>query len=287
MFTRIKNNWITIRRKYVTITGAVLSVVTLFLSFLSWEDLGIQKGYVKILILLSLIAFSGVLAIVFSLKKKVNIIFGDNNKGVEVCYEDLINLSFPESNVDDRIVVIPVNRCFDVSFKQNLIAENSIHGKWLKRYIVSEEQRNYVNNEIQAKLEEQEYDYVELSCEDKKAGNLKRYQPGTVVEMAGANGVKFYLLAVAMFDINLNARCTEEEFYKTIQGLVDYYDKNGLSKDIYIPVMGDHIIRPTRETKDIISLMISMLKFNKQNIHGKVHIVVYSEMKNIISILDY
>lgn len=287
MFTRIKNNWKIIKSKYVSIAGTLFSVVTLLLSFLSWEDLGIENGYIRILILLLLMILCAASAIVYCLNKNVKSIFGDNNKGVKVCYNDLINLSFPETNEGDRIIVIPVNRCFDVSFEQNLVAENSIHGKWLKRYIVSEDQRDYMNKEIQTKLKEKGYDYDELNREDKKAGNLIRYQPGTVVEMPGTNGVKFYLLAVAMFDKNLNARCTEEEFYKTIQGLVEYYDINGLSKDIYIPVMGDHIIRPTRETKDIIDLMVSMFKFNKQNIHGKVHIVVYSEMKNIISILDY
>ena len=144
-----------------------------------------------------------------------------------------------------------------------------------------------LNNKIQKILAERREQFDLLPKDDKCDGNLKHYRPGTVVELAGKNNVTFYLLALSALDKDLRAFCSETDFYMTLQGLLKYYDIHGMGEDLYCPVMGDHIVRPTRDTIDIISLMLSILRFNRGKIHGNIHIVVYDKMKSEIPILDY
>lgn len=285
MFNRLKCNLNTVKKIFMSVAGTLFGFVTLFLAFLTWDDLGIKRVHMKIIVLLVILMISLILSAIYIVCKRTTIVLGDNNRGIEVCYGDLLENAFCDKYLGERIIVIPVNRCFDVSCENNLIAESSIHGKWLEHYISSKEQRNEINNEIQKLLKKCE-NMCELGRDKKKAGNLKRYPAGTIVELPGSNGVTFYLLAIAELDEQLKARCTENDFYKTLQGLIEYYDTYGQTRDIYVPIMGDHIIRPVRKSQDILDLMISIFKFNIQNIHGKVHIVVFREMKDTISILD-
>ncbi len=285
MIDRIKRNWNAIRNLFISVAGTIFGLVTLVLTFFTWDDLGIKRVHIKLIILFVVLFVSIIISVLCIVCKRRIIVAGDHNRGVVACYGDLFEIAFSDKYSGERIVVIPVNRCFDVSCESNLIAESSIHGKWLKRYISSEEQRNEVNIKIQNSLQNYE-DVCQLDRSTKQVGNLKRYPAGTVVELPGINSVTFYLLAVAELDGQLKARCSENDFYQTLQGLIDYYDTYGQTRDIYVPIMGDHIIRPTRKSQDILGLMISIFKFNKQNLHGKVHIVVYKEMKNSVSILN-
>ena len=173
-----------------------------------------------------------------------------------------------------------------MSCKDNLIAKRSIHGQWINSLIKDSEQRTKLNNYIQKNLSERQIPYTELTKESKKAGNLKRYKSGSVVEIPYNNNTTFYLLAFAELDQNLKAQCTEIEFYRALSGLLEYYDSNSQGTDLYCPVMGDHIVNPCRDTKSIIDFMISVLKFNKSKIRGKMNIVVYYKLKSTISILD-
>ena len=168
-----------------------------------------------------------------------------------------------------------------------MISPKSIHGQWINKYIRNSSERVQLGQRIQTILAERSIPYDELPSENKYSGNLRRYPAGTVVELAGNDGITFYLLALSQFDAELRAHCSEAEFYDTLQGLMEYYDIHGMGEDMYCPVMGDHIVRPTRETRDIISLMLSVFRFNRGRIHGRIHLVVYDKMKSDVPILDY
>lgn len=286
MINRIKANCAVLIKYGLAYWSSLSALACVWLSFISWEDMGINRKLHRVMLLLGIVAFSFILSVFTIFLRKRKKIFGDINKGVTLCYGDIIKLGFPKRLSKKRIVVIPVNRCFDLSYEGNLISEKTIHGQWIKRYITSEQKRENIHKEILNKLAQQNAAYIELKKEDKRAGYLKRYDPGTIVELKGLNNINFYLLAVSEFDSNLRANCSESDFYTAIQGLMEYYDINGQGYELYCPIMGDHIMRPTRETNDIISLMLSILKFNRLKIHGKIHIVVYDQMKGNISILE-
>jgi hypothetical protein len=198
-----------------------------------------------------------------------------------------MEISFNKKKEQKKIVAIHVNRCFDLSCEDNLIRESSIHGQFIDKYINDEDEKEKLHNYIESNLKSRNIEFETLSRNDKKLGYLKRYPEGTVVEFKGENNVVFYLLALSKLDENLIANCTELEFYNSLSELLTYYDSYGQGADLYCAVMGDKIVKPHRETKEIIDFMISAFKFNKDKIRGNINLVVCEELKSTISILDY
>lgn len=286
MINRIKTNFLTIFKYFLSCWGALSALAGLWLSFFSWDDMGIDSKIQRILILAGIVCIGLLIATLTVLFRNQKRISGDINKGLSLCYNDIIKLGFPKKTVSKRIIVIPVNRCFDLSCKNNLISEKSIHGQWINNLIDTKQKAQELHLLIQNDLQKRNIPCELLSKKEKPEGNLKRYPAGTVVSIPGENNITYYLLALSSFDDKLRAHCSESEFYETIQGLLKHYDCNGQGIDMYCPVMGDHIVRPTRDTNDIIDLMLSIFKFNKSLIHGNIHLVVYNKMKNDISILD-
>lgn len=287
IITRIKVNGKVLFKYFLSVWGIVSALASLVLAFVSWEDFGIVNLSHKILILIGIAILSLIIGVVFIFVINRNTIFGNIDKGLSIQYGDVIKLGFDNSGKSKKIIVIPVNRCFDLSCENNLIAEKSIHGQWISKFISSERIKNETHQKIETFLNEQKAQYIELDKSEKKSGYCKRYSPGTIVELSGANGVNFYLWGVSEFDKDLKANCTELDYYKAIQNLIDYYDSHGQCVDIYCPVIGDHIIRPTKPTEDVLHFMISILKINKSKIHGNIHIVVYNQKKADVSILKY
>lgn len=287
MIDRIKANTTALIKYSLAYWSSLSAFACVLLAFISWDDIGVSGKVNRLLILLCIFVVSTISAACTVFLRKRNKIFGDINKGLNLCYGDIMKIGFPKKNSKKRIVVIPVNRCFDLSCDGNLVTRKSIHGQWIEKFILSHEQRDNVHKHIQDALEQRRIPFEMLEPCNKKGGYLHRYRPGTIVEIDGDNNVTYYLLALSKFDEDLKAHCSETEFYETLHGLVEYYDAHGQGEDLYCPVMGDHITRPIRNTSDVISFMVSFFRFNQKNIHGKIHMVVYNKMKSQISILDY
>ena len=283
----IKTN-ITTLLKYMTIyLSSFTTFACVWLSFISWDDMEIDSKFIRIIILLVIIVLAFIAAIFTVVVKKTKKVFGDTNKGLTLCYGDIIKLGFPKRKTTKHIIVIPVNRCFDLSCENNLISEKSIHGQWINKYITSKKTITELHQKIEHILANQKVGYIELDAADKKCGYLKRYEPGTIVELKETNGVIFYLWGVSELDSDLKANCTDIDYFKGLQNLIEYYDAHGQCLDLYCPVFGDHIIRPTKSTDNMLHFMISLFKINEPKIHGNIHIVVYKHKKKEISIFDY
>jgi len=286
MLENIKNNFLAIIKYFVAYWGALSTLLGVWIAFFSWEDMGVNRKITRLLILLGIIAIAFITAIITVLCRNKKRIFGDINKGVTLCYDDIIKLGFPKKATGRKIVVIPVNRCFDLSCENNLISKKTIHGQWIGKFIKSAQKEQEIDLYIQNELRKQGVSFDTIAKESKKEGNTCRYPCGTVVSIEGNNNITFYLLALSNFDEGLRAHCSELEFCETIQGLLHYYDRYGQGEDLYCPVMGDHIVRPTKNTNDVIDLMLSIFKFNNSLIHGNINLVVYNKMKKDISILN-
>lgn len=287
MIKRLKTNFSVLIKYIVSYWSGLSALACVILTFISWEDIGISGSLNKILLLLGIVGLAIVFSIITIYARKEKRIFGDINKGVSLRYGDLMKFGFPKKSSTDRIVVIPVNRCFDLSCEENLIADNSIHGQWINKFINDQRNVEEIHNKICSTLNSLQADFINLAQNDKPLGYLDRYNPGTVVELKGDKNVTFYLWAVAELDEELKANCTEMDYYKAIQGLLNYYDSHGQGVEMYCPIAGDRFIRPIRETTDILHFLLSVLKFSKDKVHGQINIVVYKKMKSDISILEY
>lgn len=267
--------------------SSLSALAGLLLSFITWDDLGITSKMHRVLILLGIVIISFLAAMITAVSQNKRKVYGDSNKGITLRYGDIIKLGFPRTNTHKRIIVIPVNRCFDLICDHGLISPRSIHGQWINHYIKTDSDLEQVNQTIDNFLLSDNRKFDSLTREDKRIGNLKRYPSGTVVELTSQSGITFYLLALAELDKDLKAHCSELDFFKALHGLLEYYDAHGQGEDLYCPIMGDHIVRPTRSTDDMINFILSSFRFNKEKLHGNVHIVIYKKMKSDISIVDY
>ncbi len=284
MVNWIRCNFSVLRKYFFVYCSAIFALLQTTLIFVSFEDFGIDTKPKKLMVLLVCVLISTIISITIVRYKNKKQIFGDINRGLTIRYDDIIKLAFDDTNLKEKIVVIPVNRCFDLSCDNNLINPISIHGQWINKYIISETQKNILFDEISNMLAN---NYETLSIDEKRYGSLKRYPPGTIAEIKGENNTTFYLLALSSFDKNLKAQCSELEYYNTITGLIEYYDSHGNGKELFCPIMGDHIVNPFRNTESVIDFMISIFKFNRRKIRGKINLVVYNKIKSKISILNY
>lgn len=287
MFNYIRTNLKALAKYYIYYCAAIFSVFEAVTIFISFEDFSTVTKKGRIIIFVSILLIVLVLSFFTVIFKSHKQFFGDINKGLTICYGDIIKLKFENNNNESKIIVIPVNRCFDFCCQNNLIDPTSIHGQWINEYIYDDSVKKDLDKTIEQSLLNQNVQFELLTKQEKPSGKLKRYPEGTIVEIPYKNGIKFYLLAVAKLDNNLKAHCTETEFYNAISNLIKYHDSHDLGKSLYCPIIGDHIINPSRSTPEIIKFMVSTFCFNKNYIRSKIHIVVYNKMKSDISILDY
>lgn len=264
---------------YCSAIFALLEIVSIFLSI---DDCGVNTKTKKIILFVICILIAIIVSFINVAVRNKKQIFGDINRGLILKYGDVIKLGFSKKSKEGKIIVIPVNRCFDLSCESNLINPTSIHGKWIKAYIQTEDERIALKHKIEIALKNVASQYIQ----NKTIGNRVRCSPGTVVEIQGDNNVTFYLLAFSYLDEELKAQSSEIDFYNTLSGLIDYYNTHDNSKELFCPVMGDHIVNPVRDTESCLDFMISVFKFKKSCIRGKINIVVYNELKSKISILD-
>ena len=107
---------------------------------------------------------------------------------------------------------------------------------------------------------------------------------GSVLPVEGSKGLTYYLLALSEFDENLNAQCSKENFVSCIQSLISFYDRNGQGNPIYLPLMGTGLSRVNLSQEESLSIIVNMLKLNRDKIHGEVSVVVFSKEKSLVSI---
>ena len=282
MLSWIRCNLPVLKKYFLAYCSAIFALLEIVCIFVSLDDCGIDTKTKKVVLFCICLSASIIISIISVAIRNKKQLFGDINRGLTIKYGDVIKLGFSDKTKEGIIVVIPVNRCFDLSCKNNLINPTSIHGQWIKKYIVNEKDRETINNKINTVLQNCDSQIVA----NKVVGNSHRYSPGTVVELQGENNVTFYLLAFPYLDNELKAQSSEIEFYNTISGLIDYYNTHENHKELFCPVMGDHIVNPHRDTESCLDFMISVFKFKKSCIRGKINIVVYNKLKSTISILD-
>ncbi len=64
---------------------------------------------------------------------------------INICYADIMKISFPRKSKGKKIVVIPVNTSFDTIVDENLascdrplVSATTVHGLWLKNMVKNE-----------------------------------------------------------------------------------------------------------------------------------------------------
>ena len=294
LFNKFKINILPIIKLALKILGVIFSVLTIVLSFVSWDDMGISKIYIKLIILFSVVVLSFVVSlilIVFFLKTKK--IWSHGNNKVTASYNDLMKIGFETNDKNCKIVVIPVNDTFDTivettseTISKPLVSPNTLHGMWVTKFCnktgITVES---LNERIQNNLKKNGFSPVKTyTSMEKERGNLESYDIGTVAIIDGPNNVKFYLLVVSKFDSNNNAHATKKQIRESIDDLIEFYSKKGQSDTMFIPLIGTGSSRANLTHDQSFKMLKSSITVTK--INGKIDIVVYNGDQNKVSIFE-
>lgn len=278
----------TIISRFIKICGGVFSVVIVILTFFSWNDMRLVTICDRFLFLVAIIIVSLIIAVLIIAFENTNVIWEKGGGKISIIYGDVLKLGFPKQNVENRIIVIPVNTHFDTivdecigEVDKPLVSIKSIHGQWLKKMcidITSEKLNTTIHDDLTSQNVWPDVDG------DRSRGNEREYPIGTIAVVSGKNNVEFFLLALVKFDDNNNAQYSNDYFFEALRKLIGFYNRRGQGYPMYIPLMGTGLSRSRLSHADALNKIISVLQLERDQIHGSINIVIYSEDKDKVSI---
>lgn len=284
----IKINFSNIISNFLKITGVFYSLIGTIISFISWEDMNIKDWHIKLIILISILLLSFLIALFIPFvksKKKVK----RNNVELTVFYGDLFDIQ-----IKNKIVVIPVNDTFetlieDKSVNNPLVSIESNHGKWLNKIITNDE-NGYTKEELDEAISKSLNEQKSLNHKhiDKDKGKCESYEIGTIANIKGKGNdenTSYFLLNVSIFNEENMAESNIKNIKIALDKLLDYYNKNGQNCPIYMPLIGTGNSRINISKQQILELMKEIILINDKNINGKINIVVFKGDKKEVSIL--
>ena len=276
-------------------SSASFSVLSIILSFITWEEMGVENIFVKMLIFVLIIIMALIGSTLWiSVFKRKRLLWTTGDGRVTVCYSDIMKLSFPKKKTVKKIVVIPVNTCFDTIVDENislydkpLVSPTTVHGLWIKNMVKHGFNINDIDIAIDKSISLGGINPVkELSRQEKKRGKLKCYENGTIAVVEGKNNVEFYLLALSEFDENNKAQSSKDEVIKSLRSLLEFYDVNGQGYQMYITLMGTGRSRAGLTHHDSLQTITSLFSLYSEKIHGDINIVIYKKDRDKVSIFD-
>ena len=284
-----------ISKATLVIASALFSVLSLILSFVTWEDMGITKIFMKVIIFLAIIVVASVSGIFWiSIFKTKRILWTSRDGKVNICYNDIMKLSFPQKNNEKKVIVIPVNTCFDTIVDEDLhlhnnplVSPTTVHGLWIKNMMKNDFDVESIDFAIEKSISDLGIVPIkELPRKEKLRGKLKCYENGTIVVVPGKHNIEFFLLALSEFDENNRAHSSKDNIIKCVERLLEFYDVNGQGYPMYVPLMGTGRSRAGLTHYNSLQIMKSVFSLHNEKVHGVINIVIYQNDKDKVSIFD-
>ncbi len=284
MINVLKQNIHNIWRTWRSLVGSFATIVTIASVFVSWSDIKIEKFYVKVLFLVSVLFLLLIITIAYTCKwRKRKVIWQDTSRRIIVRYGELLKEGFDKTNERERLYVIPVNSAFDTIVDTNisicdkpLISPNTLHGKWIKMMNENGLDLEYIDDAIRTCLKKQKKKYKYALAEDKKKkGKREIYELGTVAVVRGVGHNTFLLLVLTDFDRNNNAYVSVENLEHVIKSLIDFNNQYGQGYELIIPLMGTNFSRLGLSYDDSLRIITNKLLLYKDKIRGDVSIIIH------------
>lgn len=290
-----KRIWL--NKKYIVglatkLTGYLFAVIGFIGTFAPWEqlqntELSIQHRLVISLIILIMtwMFFLFVSVFNFLLRRRLKLFEVSNGYSVYVQYGDIFSAREVVNPQERRNVVIPVNRCFDTIINNDLISEKTLHGITMKKlYSENRFTEESLNAEIQKSLSLQSINSVEISRQEKREGNLKRYNVGSVAEIKESEICTYFFLGLSTFDKDLHAHTSNDEYVVALMRLIEFCNARSQKYPVVIPLIGAGASETRKSESDILQYFIKLIKMNKELINCDLHIVVRDSGKETIAI---
>lgn len=286
-----KRNILEIKKVGSTIAGAIFTILSIVLSFVSWSDFGIDSLAFKLLIFIGIIFISSVTAVlVVCYFRKSNTVYENGTGRIILRYGDFMKLAFPKRNKKHRIVIIPVNTSFDTIVDKNisehkklLVSPITIHGMWVENMLKEKKDLEQLDTAIMSQLQNERIVNI-LTKKEKCRGKLECYETGTIVSIVGQKNITYWLMALSEFDENNNAQSEKDEVIKCTKKILDYCDRHGQGYELYMPLMGTGLSRAGLSHEESLRVIETVLRLHSEKIHGNINIVIYYRDKTKVSI---
>lgn len=275
------------------VAATLFSGLSILLCFVTWEEIRDYGFFGRAVTLVLIILISIISALLWiCVLKKESIVYEKGTHKICICYGDIMRLGFPKKNSDNKIIVIPVNTCFDTIVDDNiadnkkpLVSPRTIHGKWLLKICEKKMDRDELDLLISNFLRDKMPKMV-LERKTKERGNLNDYEIGTVVPVEGDNNITFLLVALSEFDENNNAQSSKDKVVRCAKSVLEYQKTKGQGYGLYLPLMGTGLSGAGLSLKGSVRILKSFFQLHADEIRGSVNIVIYPGQKSQISIYD-
>lgn len=293
MIQRIKSNWKYILSKGWSVTVFLYALLGFIRMFVSLESIINSKDiWYKLLISIAILAGVFLISLIVVgfcvlFQRRVKVVNGSHGKGVYVVYGDLFDekiITPPESR---RNICFAVNRCFDTIVDEKLISSATIHGQAMN-YLYSSHiyDRVSLDQEI-LKAIPKTTPFFTLDKADKPEGKLKRYPPGTAVDLKVSDNLHFFMVGVSAFDNTLTPHTSTEEYCLMFQRLIEFCDRQSQGYPVLMPIIASGLARVQNvDEKTLLDYMIKCFTLNKNHIKSDIYIVVRNSGKKSIPIMD-
>lgn len=276
--------------KYTGIIFALLGFIGMFapLSDIISANLSIGKRIcISCLILLGTWMCVFILSCLYICHKNIYELFDvGNGHHVYVKYGDLF-LGVESKGAVPRNIVVPVNRCFDTIVDDDLISSRTLHGICMNGlYSKKKYTQGELNKKIQNMLSEKKIGYKKISKSEKRKGNLKRFEPGTIVEIQGDEETTYFLLGLTTFDNDLHAHTSDDEYVLAMMRMLMYNNKRSQGKALFIPLIGAGAADTRKSERDILEYLVKLIKMNRMLVNCDIYIVVRENAKGSVAITD-
>lgn len=170
----------------------------------------------------------------------------------------------------------------------DLVSNKSIHGiAFNKLYESRLYDSDTLNDCIQKDLiERQQLKPKDLQREEKRRGNLKRYDVGTVAEIKKSDVCKFFCLGLSYFDRDLTAHTSKDDYVLAMQKMIEYCYARSQGDAVIIPLIGAGLSKTKYGERAILEYLVKSLKLNKDLIVSDIYIVVRNSGKETIPITE-
>jgi Ca2+/Na+ antiporter len=258
-----KNLW----KSYLSVLGTIgifTSFLTIFISIKDEYKLWIGLIFLVLIVLVFI-------ALLYRANHTEDISLTINGLKVTISYGDLF--------CSNGLKLIPFNEYFDTQVDNIILAENTLNGKFVKRYypIVSD-----FDTQIETALSNIPFE----RNDNRLMGKKNKYVLGTTIEVAN----EYILTAFTHFDDSNRAYLTKGEYLLCLDNLWKEINRIYAQRDINIPLLGSGISRIGNDLKlqDYLEQILNSIKLsNIDNAYNtKVNIVLHESVKEHINLFE-
>lgn len=275
------------------IWAILFGILSILLSFISWNDIGVKETCTKIIILSVLLALVILSAIIIMIFTSTETIWERGQVKLCVKYGDIISFGkksmFFRCSTRSKLIVIPVNSHFDTIVEDStvpnpLVSVKTIHGKWLKLYGAEKNMSPAeIQNAIYAFLDAKDIRYQD---DNNRRGSQRKYPTGTCAMMNGINNVNYVLWALSDFNQANVAHATKESVISSLVSLLAFINTQSQGDECYIPLIGTGLSRASLSHKESLHTILSTIDLYREKLVGIINVVIYKGDKSKVSIFD-